>query len=183
AAFDGSNGSHLRQGNEAAGGNPAESVLDAVDGFFPDGLSEPDLEAVDLEPAPAPGEEMTELVNEDDDVENHQDDEDQQGDLEESGKSRHVTGWETAWNLAPSPTPASSLKTAEPAAAGRVFRVEIFPRRDFSLCKPGWHPLVLPPAARQNGDCSSVVEPRIVIPVVAGSIPVNHPIFPAGMLK
>ena len=27
------------------------------------------------------------------------------------------------------------------------------------------------------GDCSSVVEPRIVIPVVAGSIPVSHPIF------
>ena len=28
-----------------------------------------------------------------------------------------------------------------------------------------------------NGDCSSGVEPRIVIPVVAGSNPVSHPIF------
>ena len=28
-----------------------------------------------------------------------------------------------------------------------------------------------------NGDCSSGVEPRIVIPVVAGSNPVSHPIL------
>ncbi|GEM_PF-2487054 len=29
-----------------------------------------------------------------------------------------------------------------------------------------------------NGDCSSGVEPRIVIPVVAGSNPVSHPTHP-----
>ena len=39
------------------------------------------------------------------------------------------------------------------------------------------------PLKRQNdGDCSSVVEPRIVIPVVAGSIPVSHPIFTIEMM-
>ena len=55
---------------------------------------------------------------------------------------------------------------------------------NFSLCKFGLiHYLTAPVPSQEaaekiiNGDCSSVVEPRIVIPVVAGSIPVSHPIF------
>lgn len=32
-----------------------------------------------------------------------------------------------------------------------------------------------PPLGTTNGGCSSMVEPRIVIPVVAGPSPVSHP--------
>lgn len=47
---------------------------------------------------------------------------------------------------------------------------------DFSLCIPGGLRVVLPPADK-NGGRSSMVEPQIVILVVAGSSPVGHPTF------
>ena len=68
-AFDGFHRGHLRQRDVAAGGNPAEGVFDVADFLLPDGLAEPDGEAVHLQTAPLGGEEMAQLVNTDEQVE------------------------------------------------------------------------------------------------------------------
>ena len=108
AAFQRFHRRHLRQRDEAAGGNPAEAVLHAVDFLFPDRLAEPDLETVDLQAAPFRRPEVAEFVNEDDDVENRQHDGNQQDHLENGGKSGH--GWlKNFGNLALPDLPASSL--------------------------------------------------------------------------
>ena len=78
-AFDGLHGGHLGEGDEATGGDAAEAVLDTVDGFFPERLAEPDLEAVDVEAAPAGGEEVAPFVDEDHQIE-HQEDLDDEDD-------------------------------------------------------------------------------------------------------
>ncbi len=68
-ALDGFHGRHLRQGDVAAGGDGAEDVFDAVDFAGPERMAEPDGEFVDLEPAPFGGEEVAELMDDDEDVE------------------------------------------------------------------------------------------------------------------
>ena len=68
-ALDGLHRRHLRQRDIAAGGDGAENVFDAVDFFRPERLAEPDGELVDLQAAPARGEKMAELVDDDQDVE------------------------------------------------------------------------------------------------------------------
>ncbi len=50
-------------------------------------------------------------------------------------------------------------------------------RSNFSLFKPQ---IIAYPSRPSNGGRSSMVEPQIVILVVAGSSPVDHPIFPIG---
>ena len=71
-AFDGFHRGHLRQGDVAAGGDAAEGVFDAVDLGLPDRLAEPDGEAVNLQAAPARGQEVAELMHEDEQVEKRQ---------------------------------------------------------------------------------------------------------------
>ena len=82
-AFDGLHGGHLGEGDEAAGGDAAEAVLDAVDGFFPEGFAEPDLEAVDVEAAPAGGEEVAPFVDEDHQIEHQKDLDDEDDGVED----------------------------------------------------------------------------------------------------
>ena len=72
-ALDGFHRRHLRQRDVAAGGDRAEHVLDAVDFFRPERLAEPDGEFVDLQPAPFRGEEMAELMDDDQDVKEEDD--------------------------------------------------------------------------------------------------------------
>ena len=64
---------HLRQGDVAAGRDRAEDVLHAVDLLFPDRLAEPDGELLDLQPPPARGQEVAQLVDDDEQVEEQND--------------------------------------------------------------------------------------------------------------
>ena len=64
---------HLRQRHKAAKGNRAEAVFDAVDGLLPERLAEPDVEFVDLQPAPPRGEEVAPLMNDDHEIEDEDD--------------------------------------------------------------------------------------------------------------
>jgi hypothetical protein len=98
----------LRQRHKPACRDPAEAVLHAVDFFFPNRFPEPNLETVDLEPTPLACEKVAEFVDENDDVEDHQNDENQQNHLEDGGNNGH--GWSRiGGNLAEVDIPASSL--------------------------------------------------------------------------
>ena len=79
-------GCHLWQCNEAAGGNPSETVLHTIDLLFPNGLPEPDLKAINLETTPFCSPEVAEFVDKDDDVEKRHDDGDQHDHLNEGRK-------------------------------------------------------------------------------------------------
>jgi hypothetical protein len=50
---------------------------------------------------------------------------------------------------------------------------------NFPLAKTVFSPIIALPLSKMVV-VAQLVEPRIVIPVVAGSSPVDHPIFPAG---
>ena len=56
-----------------------------------------------------------------------------------------------------------------------------FPQRPAIFAFPNWRASSNSAARRFNGGRSSMVEPQIVILVVAGSSPVDHPIFPIGV--
>ena len=69
----------LRQRDEAAERQRAERVLDAVDRLFPKRFAEPDAKFLDVKPAPARGQKMAQLVDDDEQVkkdENLEEDED-----------------------------------------------------------------------------------------------------------
>ena len=72
-ALDSFHRRHLGQRDVAAGGDGAEDVLDAIDFLGPKRLAEPDGELVDFEAAPFGGEEVAELVDDDEDVKEEND--------------------------------------------------------------------------------------------------------------
>ena len=77
----------------------------------------------------------------------------------------------------------TTIEAALPLPPWRFVRldfVDFLKSGDFSLSKPvGMGVGSRPPF---NGGRSSMVEPQIVILVVAGSSPVDHPTFPIGIL-
>ena len=86
-ALDGLHGRHLRQRDVTAGGNGAEDVIDAVDFLRPERLAEPDGKLIDPEPAPFRGEEMAQLVDDDQDVKKEDDLEEGDDGKEKGGKA------------------------------------------------------------------------------------------------
>ncbi|MFM1944158.1 MAG: hypothetical protein RI897_3140 [Verrucomicrobiota bacterium] len=81
-AFDGFHGGHLGEGDEAAGGDGSEGVDYAVDLFLPEGFTEPDGEFFHLKAAPAGGEEVSQFVDEDEEVKEEYDLQDDESDLQ-----------------------------------------------------------------------------------------------------
>jgi hypothetical protein len=85
-ALDGFHRCHLRQGDVTARWDRAEDVIDAVDFFGPKRLAKPDREFVDLKPAPLRGQEMAQLVDNDQDVKEKDDfEESDEGEKDRSG--------------------------------------------------------------------------------------------------
>ncbi|MEI9895085.1 MAG: hypothetical protein WDN28_14650 [Chthoniobacter sp.] len=62
----------LRQFDEAAEGDAAEAVGDAIDLLLPQRFAEPDAKALHDRAAPAGGEEMAPFMHDDEEVEDHQ---------------------------------------------------------------------------------------------------------------
>ena len=89
APLDGLHRRHLGQCDKATRRNPTEPVLHPIDFLFPNRCAEPNLEALDAQAAPLGGEEVTQLVDKNNDVENHQNNGNQQDHLEDVGNSRH----------------------------------------------------------------------------------------------
>ena len=87
ASFDCFHGGHLRERDVTSGRDTSQTVLHAVDGLFPNRLSEPNVELVDDQAPPFCGEEVTELVDEDEDVEEPNDDDDG------SEEDQEIHGW------------------------------------------------------------------------------------------
>ena len=68
----------MRERDKTPGGDPAQAILHPVDLFLPNGLAEPDLEAIHTKPSPPCGKKMTELVDKDDNVEKRYHDEEEE---------------------------------------------------------------------------------------------------------
>ncbi len=99
ATFQRAHGSHLRQTDKTARGNAAQAIVHAVDGLLPDRLAEPDLKGFDLKAAPFGGEEVSEFVNHDHQVEHH-DDQEEDAEKPECGKNEIHRG---SGNITPGP--------------------------------------------------------------------------------
>src|SRR6185369_1478151 len=63
----------LRELDEAAAWHTAEAVNHAVDLLFPQRFSKPNAKFLDNQPAPARGEEVTQLMNDDHEIEDYED--------------------------------------------------------------------------------------------------------------
>ena len=73
--------------------------------LFPNRLTKPDLEAINLKPPPFPRKKVAKLVDEDDDVEKHHHDKDQQQDLEGGLEGGHEYRIERTENYPPRKIP------------------------------------------------------------------------------
>src|SRR6266702_3828236 len=63
----------LRQRNKSAKRKRAQRVLHTVDRLFPERLAEPDTELLDVNPAPARRQKMTELMHDDEQIKKNED--------------------------------------------------------------------------------------------------------------
>ena len=79
-AFDDVHRRKLRKRDKTAERQRAERILHAVDRFLPERFAEPDAEFLDVESAPARGEKMTELMDDDEQIKKNEDlEEDEDG--------------------------------------------------------------------------------------------------------
>ncbi len=70
-AFDGFHRGHLREGHKTARRDAAQTVLDAFEFAFPQWFSKPYTKTLHHQTTPLGGQEMSEFVDDDQDVEQH----------------------------------------------------------------------------------------------------------------
>src|SRR5690606_6556229 len=68
------------------------TVLHAIVGLLPDGLAEPDLESVDVEPPPATRQKVSPLMHQNHEVEHHHDEKEHTDEAKDGKKNVHKGG-------------------------------------------------------------------------------------------